>query len=197
MFRFIRKFYYKCIIENKVMAFRYYSLFQILEKYDKFNKKVGDGNTAFGNGDIVITNEDEVVAYKTECNAGTVYDLFYEHMHIQLVDGSDKIIKIVLKEPDEKWKMFYDPDTQRPTTTIVRNKTMEAYLWYDIEVLGDRRCENTIYSHGPWDEYVYKTLNKIGERVNSFTIYSEFSNSYTDLLFSKKDRTFVAEKAEY
>ena len=176
MFKFIRKFYYKCIVENKAIGFPYQTLFQILEKYDKFNALLTKPYVTKGDY-LELVNEDEVAAFKY----GNTYDLFCENVHIQIVDDKDKILRVALKQPDDKWLVHLNGGP-------VGNKTMEAYLWYDVEVLGDRRFQNTIYTHGPWDEYVYKALDRINEKVKDYTIQANFAHTYNDLLFSKKKK---------
>lgn len=179
MFKFIRKFWYKCIVENKVVGFQYLTLFQILEKYRKFNEIVERPYVTQGDA-LIIENENEIVSF----NNGKRYDLYYENAHIQIVDDKDKILRIDLKSPEEHWRV----SPSKSNLGEANNKTMEAYLWYDIEVLGDRRCVNTIYTHGPWDEYMYKVLDKISEAVKEYTIQTQFSHIYNDLLFSKKHK---------
>lgn len=157
----LKKWFYKFRLENKLKDFNFFRLIDILETYEKFKKPEDLESSKF--------YATEPVCLRTGEN---VYDIFYDNIHIHLEDTKKQtIISLSLKHIDFLWRL----DELSPE----ENKNLlEVYLWYDIEVLGNRRCSNTNFTDGMWNEYVYKTLCELEEKVNGYTTCSWFNREY-------------------
>ena len=163
MFNLIRKFIYKLRLDNKLRNMDVTKLLGVMSKYNKFVRS-GEVSVPFNlvDGDVLGL-----------ANSDNSYDIFYGNIHIYYQsDNNQTICRLSLKRDDEGWTLG--------NVFSEGIKTMEVYLTYDIEVLGNRRCVNTIFKDGNWNEYVYKALRDVEEIINGYTIEAQFNKAYAE-----------------
>ena len=159
----LKKCYYKFRLEKKLRDTNFQTFVDILTDYDKF-KTPGDlVSSAF------MSNTGEPVCL---CTGENSYDIFYGNLHLHLEETKKQnIISLSLKFNDNFWRLDeLSPEENR--------NLLEIYLWYDIEVLGNRRCSNVNFRDGAWNEYVYKTFCELEEVINGYTTSSRLNKVY-------------------
>jgi hypothetical protein len=163
MLKRLRKFIYKVRLED---VFRNMDIKKLIDIMVKYNKFMEPGR--FGMGERFYP-EPDVSGFE---QGNGVYDIFYKNIHIYYQSTPDQnICRISLKKEEDVW-VLGDNFSEGI-------KTMEVYLTYDIEVLGNLRCCNTIFKDGNWNEYVYNVLFDMRNIIHGYTIESEFNNEYS------------------
>lgn len=161
MLKFLRKFVYKLKLEKKLRTMNVVDMIKTLVKYNKMYSPAE--YTSSNDGFFALSG----------CNGPGIYDIFYRNLHLYYkYTEKENIFRISIKNDEDRWELGerFSENT----------KTMEVYLTYDIEVLGGRRCSNTIFKDGTWNEYVYKTLVQLEKMVNGYTIEAEFNEIYSN-----------------
>ena len=132
--------------------------------------------------DSVLVNERDF--FKRVEEGKTVYDLYYDSIHIHISNGtqpSEQICSIRVKKQNDAWecptKFGYDGekiiDASHP-----KNDSYEVYVWYDVPVLDVTRAIGYVYKHGNWDKYVYKTMKAFFGTILAETDTSKFNEDY-------------------
>ena len=150
-------------LDSKLRNMDITKLIGVMVKYNKFNRPGSRNDGPFQANDDVIGL----------ANGDGSYDIFYKNIHIYYQSENDQTIcRLSLKREDESWLLG--------NVFSEGIKTMEVYLTYDIEVLGNLRCTNTIFKDGNWNEYVYKAIRNVEEIINSYTIEAQFNKAYSE-----------------
>jgi hypothetical protein len=84
---------------------------------------------------------------------------------------------VSIKKENDAWVFKKNNKTFNTANPIT--ETMNIYLYYNVNVMDDRFCENSNYLDGNWNEYVYNTLIDINDMIYGFTQYSQFSKDYS------------------
>ena len=130
--------------------------------------------------EVEIIDGGDCARFKREKGGKTVYDIFFENIHVHVsVSEAERIYSIRVKRPEQTWVVpFCDtsdlpPDFGRPT-----NEYYEVYVWYNVPVLDITKAEGYVYKHGSWDKYVYKKMLNFFDDAKKETHASKFNDYY-------------------
>lgn len=160
----MRNFIYSILIGSKSrgLDLELEKAIKVLEKYGKFKETPEESSMGA-----------DFSAFRHEKDGKCIYDIFYYNMHIHASKKpGETIYSIRIKNDLDKW-IIEGNDASHP-----KNKTYEIYVWYDIPVLDITHSWGSLYKHGNWDKYVYKTVCKFLSEVKSITDDSEFNEMY-------------------
>jgi hypothetical protein len=96
--------------------------------------------------------------------------------------GYDRIIRILVKSPGEKWNVNKEIGDDKLYHLKIKNNYVEVYDWWDVDWMkcGKRDC-GTNLKNGSWWKTVYEDISRIYEYIaKSHTdyvldnIYSEY-----------------------
>jgi hypothetical protein len=85
------------------------------------------------------------------------------------------IYSIHLKKHEDDWEFIKNKNIDYSIPVI---STYRIYIAYDVPVLNITRSVGDAYIHGSWDEYVYRTLQKLFAEVNNYNEIVQFNKWY-------------------
>lgn len=148
-----------------------------IEEYGLFSESENKKDTI-----ILSPGKEDYIAFKTEFNKKTYYNIFIGNIHIKLEENEDEqVFTMYIKKEDEKWEFNFNSHINNIDWSHPINYTYRIYIWYDVPVLDVTRSSGELYEHGNWDRYVYKTFNKLTEKVQSKTDMAQFNSNYKNL----------------
>lgn len=180
------KFVYKWLVDAKLKSSAYiYHIVRAIEVLEKYNlwttNKYENFNVADWQGRKLthrFISDTYFTYFKREDGKKTVYDLFYDNLHIHAsVSDKEKIYSIRIKKADEEWACPIEVDGTI-NTSHPQNDTFEVYVWYSLPILDFTRVEDDEYRHGNWDKYVYLGMNAFVEEIENNTVTAKFNNEY-------------------
>ena len=171
---FFKNYYYHILIESKISKIDFFELKKIAEEYNKVQAfPVGED---YENDEIEDADIDHVMKIYSANNGGA--DIYYKNVHVSIIDNDKQhIIRVSIKKENDVWVFKKNNKTFNTANPIT--ETMNIYLYYNVNVMDDRFCENSNYIDGNWNEYVYNTLIDINDMIYGFTQYSQFSKDYS------------------
>jgi hypothetical protein len=123
---------------------------------------------------VVIANEYKI--FKTVSENKVFYNIFYENLHIRMeTSPKEYIYSIHLKKHEDDWEFIKNKNIDYSIPVI---STYRIYIAYDVPVLNITRSVGDAYIHGSWDEYVYRTLQKLFAEVNNYNEIVQFNKWY-------------------
>lgn len=173
----MRNIFYGLFIDAKTSTYDV-EIGKAVETIEKYN--LWSSNDA--SADTVSINSREF--FKRIDGSRTVYDLFYENIHIHISNGawpSEQICSIRVKKQGENWECpikFSDEGERMIDASHPNNDSYEVYVWYDVPVLDVTRSVGYVYKHGNWDKYVYKTMKAFFGTIIAETDTSKFNEDY-------------------
>lgn len=177
IFDYLKNHYYKVMIETKFGQIDFFEMKKIAEEYNKVTTLVSNDSIDSDNEseDKKSIADDSLQIFSAK-NGGI--DIYYENIHISIIDNDKQhIVRISLKPSyDECWD--FQKTNKVVNTSTPLNDTMDVYVYYNVNVMDDRFCENTNYMEGTWNEYVFNAISNIAEEIYGFTQYSKFSKDY-------------------
>lgn len=170
----VLKYFYKIQNESKLSHIDFFEMKRIAEEYDKVKILISDDE----NNDT-IQIYDKTLSIFGSNNGGV--DIYYKNMHVGIIDNDKQhIVRISLKKSVDEYEneWVYKKNNKSFNVNTPVNETMNVYLYYNVNVMDDRFCENMNYMDGNWNEYVFETLMEIVDMIYGFTQYSQFSKEY-------------------
>ena len=117
--------------------------------------------------------------FKQERENKTLYDMFYDNIHVHAsVSENERIFSVRVKNPSEIWKCPFDGERMVTDFSHTANEDYEVYVWYLLPILDISNIDGHIYKSGSWDKYIYKNMKKFFETVNKETDTSKFNGYY-------------------
>ena len=176
----LKRYYYQVMIESKIKEVNFFEMKKIAEEYNKvITPTLVDTNDLTGDiSETILIGErndsGEPIIYSSSNNG---LEIYYKNIHVSVVDNDKQhIIRVSLKMHNTPWEFKRNNKSFNATTPLT--ETMSVYLYYNVNVMDDRFCENYNYLNGTWNEYVYKTVMEIKDIIYGFTQYSQFSKNY-------------------
>ena len=172
-FDYLKNYYFQFLNESKLSKIDFFQLKKIAEEYNKVQIfTIGED---YENDEIV--DHDSIVNMKLYAANNGGMDIYYKNVHISIIDNDKQhVVRISIKKENDDWVFKKNNKTFNTTNPIT--ETMSVFLWYNVNVMDDRFCENTNYMAGNWNEYVYNTTLEIVDMIYDFTQYSQFSKDY-------------------
>ena len=169
----LKNYYYHVMIESKLSKINFFELKRIAEEYNKVQTfSVGED---YENDEIVDHDSIENMKLYSANNGGM--DIYYKNVHVSIVDNDKQhIVRISIKKENDEWVFKKNNKTFNTTSPIT--ETMSVYLYYNVNVMDDRFCENVNYMGGNWNNYIYNAVMDINDMIYGFTQYSQFSKDY-------------------
>lgn len=177
IFRQITNDIYQAKTDKIVAHERVFKLQEECSKFDMFIN-VNDGMTEINESGLVCVYEGGkkiggIISKKTyyffNGNTCIVYNK----------SGYDRIIRILVKDPDEKWNVFREMGEDRNYHLKTTTKYFEVYDWWDVDWMqcGKRNYDYCV-KQGPWWKTVYEDVCGIYETVAKKGIDSVFNDIY-------------------
>lgn len=116
--------------------------------------------------------------FKSQSGDKISYNIFYNNMQLRVEKSPrESVYSIHLKKQDDYWTFDKDVDGNydfsHPTTS-----TFRVFIAYDVPVLNITRANGEAYSHGTWDEYVYRTIESLERAIYFCTDEAQFNKCY-------------------
>ena len=169
----IKRYYYQLLIESSFKEYNFFEMKKIAEEYNKVQAfPFGED---YNNDEIEDLDINENMKIYSTNNGGM--DIYYKNTHISIIDNDKQhVVRISIKKENDVW--VFKKNNKKFDTTNPITETMNVYLYYNVNVMDDRFCENYNYVSGNWNEYVYNIVTEINDMIYGFTQYSQFSKDY-------------------
>ena len=116
--------------------------------------------------------------FKSQSGDKISHNIFYNNMQVRVEKSPrESVYSIHLKKQDDYWTFDKDVDGNydfsHPTTS-----TFRVFIAYDVPVLNITRAKGEAYSHGTWDEYVYRATEELERDIYNCTDEAQFNKCY-------------------
>ena len=101
--------------------------------------------------------------------------------------GYDRIIKVLVKSPEDKWTIDKEMKDDGFYHIQVTNNYVEVYAWWDVDWMScGKRDINSYMKEGSWWKSVYDDITKMYEEVAKKHVDYVFDTIYS--AYEKKER---------
>lgn len=111
---------------------------------------------------------------------GDLYAIYYERVRLLINNGKEKLVKVSILGQGDTWKVW-ELDAKGKNIKSIDSPDSNAYTVYTFcDVLmptGRMMCDER-YTTGTWNEYVYNSVTKMIDYINSFSERNKFNNYY-------------------
>ena len=116
--------------------------------------------------------------FKFQSGDKTSYNIFYNNLQVRIENSPrEKVYSVHIKKQEDTWQFEKDAegnyDFSHPVTS-----TFRVFIAYDVPVLNITRTKGESYSHGNWDEYVYRTIESLERAIYFCTDEAQFNKCY-------------------
>lgn len=123
------------------------------------------------------TNKDRLI-FKSQSGDKTSYNIFYNNLQVRIeISPREKVYSVHIKKQEDTWQFEKDAvgdyDFSHPVTS-----TFRVFIAYDVPVLNITRTKGDSYSHGNWDEYVFRTIEDLEKEIYFCTDEAQFNKCY-------------------
>ena len=177
----IKRYYYQIMVESKFRDINFFEIKKIAEEYNKIISP-----SVVDTSELITENNPEslLIGEKNDNGEPLIYsssnnglEIYYKNIHISIIDNDKQhIVRVSLKMRNKPWE--FKRNNKTFNAAIPLTETMNVYLYYNVNVMDDRFCENYNYLDGTWNEYLYKTITEVIDIIYGFTQYSQFSKNY-------------------
>ena len=116
--------------------------------------------------------------FKIQSGDKASYNIFYNNLQVRIENSPrEKVYSVHIKKQEDTWQFEKDAegnyDFSHPVTS-----TFRVYIAYDVPVLNITRTRGEAYSHGTWDEYVYRAIGGLEDEIYNCTDEAQFNKCY-------------------
>lgn len=116
--------------------------------------------------------------FKFQSGDKTSYNIFYNNLQVRIENSPrEKVYSVHIKKQEDTWQFEKDAegnyDFSHPVTS-----TFRVFIAYDVPVLNITRTRGEAYSHGTWDEYVYRATEELERDIYNCTDEAQFNKCY-------------------
>ena len=169
---FLKRLFYKWLMNAKSQGIDF-GCDRMIEKIEEYH--LIDSSE---NGKQEYTFNKVRLIFKSQTGEKISYNIFYYNLHIRIeLSPREKVYSMHLKKHEDVWCFNKDSegnyDFSHPKTP-----TFRIFIAYDVPVLNITRAKGESYSHGTWDEYVYRTLFDLEKEIYFCTDEAQFNKCY-------------------
>ena len=111
---------------------------------------------------------------------GDLYAIYYERVRLLINNGKEKLVKVSILGQGDTWKVW-ELDSKGKNIKTIDSPDSDAYTVYtycDVLMPTGRMMCDERYTTGTWNEYVYHSVTKMIDYINSFSERNKFNNYY-------------------
>lgn len=173
-------FIYKWLISKKIDSYpcEFEDIVRIAEEYNLISEDDQKRLTTL----VFDDTDSDYIIFKDVTKEKNSYNIFIGDIHIRMETSEEEAVySIHIKKHCDDW-IFLKEKGGNINHSIPATQTYRVYVYYDIPVLDITRTNGESYIYGPWNKYVYNTINKLICEVNNNREMNQFNNEYRNRL---------------